>query len=108
MFRPDGQGRGEVALKAKLKSDECILTEKRQSKDEVWKPFHDVQDAATKGKNGAVHRLKCQFVSSYSAKKLGSSHLIYHSCKLSATQSIIEKYLHPLSSRIPEKVEDSD
>jgi hypothetical protein len=55
-----------VPLKVKLKTDGCILTEKRQSKDELWKSFHEVQHAATK-ENGAVNRLKYQFVSSSSA-----------------------------------------
>jgi hypothetical protein len=37
-------------IKAKFKSGEYILTEKRHAKCEVWKSFREIQDAATKEK----------------------------------------------------------
>jgi hypothetical protein len=59
-------------IKAKLKSGEYILTEKRHAKSEVWKSFREIQEA-TKEKIGAVQCVKCHSVLSYSAKKSGTS-----------------------------------
>jgi hypothetical protein len=54
-------------IKAKLESGEHILTERKQAESEVWKSFREVRDAATNEKIGAVHCVKCQSVSTYSA-----------------------------------------
>jgi hypothetical protein len=36
-------------IKAKLKTGEYILTEKRHTKSEVWKSFRELQDAGSTG-----------------------------------------------------------
>jgi hypothetical protein len=90
-------------IKEKLKCGEYNLTENRQAKSTVWKPFHEEQVAATKGTNNAVHCVKCQVVLSYSATETGSSHLSHHFCKFSAGKSNLEKCLHPSSSLIHRK-----
>jgi hypothetical protein len=46
-------------IKAKMKSGEYILTEKRHSKSVVWNSFRETQDAATKENIGAVQCVKC-------------------------------------------------
>jgi hypothetical protein len=49
-------------IKAKLKSGEYILTERRHAKSEVRKSFHEIQDSATKEKSCAVQCLQCHSV----------------------------------------------
>jgi hypothetical protein len=94
-------------IKAKLKSGDYILTEKRYARSEAWKSFREIQDAATKEKTGAVLCVKCHSVLSYAGKKVELP-LNRHSCKFSAGQGNVEKHLHPSSlfRPVPQTVKD--